>query len=630
MKRVLSWILAICLLFALVPTGALAAETVVESGSCGEDLQWAFYDSGLLQITGSGKMDYYNNTPEVPWFDYLAQITAVSFPEGLESLSHFTFYGCTGLTEVTFPESLKSLGNASFYGCTGLTEVVIPDSVTQLGAYTFSECANLERVELSDSLTGIHSEVFYFCKKLKSIDIPEGVTWIGEDAFCSCEAMTSVKLPQTLTSIGAGAFSGCWAIEDLDIPAGVETIGNDAFYGCRSYDELRIPEGACVGLRAFVGGQFTKLTLPDNVHCLGNFAFEDCDGITAVTIPSSLTFINYGLFYDCENLRDVIIPETIESIYTHAFSGCESLKYLAIPGSVRFIGDYSLGYLEDAEIRFLGDAPELEDWVFNRSVVTCYYPAENETWTEAVRQQYGGTVTWVPLGDGGHIHAWDAVTVAPTCTEEGYTLRSCRICGESEQTEFVDALGHEYVLGQCSRCGDTVDSGFGDVAPGSFYFDSVRWAVQRGITNGTGDGFAPNDACTRAQAVTFLWRAQGCPEPKTKHNPFTDVSEQDYYYKAVLWAAEEGITTGIGNGKFAPHNTCNRAETVTFLWRAKGAPARTGESGFRDVTGGDWYCQSVLWAVETGITNGVAADRFGPNEPCNRAQMVTFLYRASE
>lgn len=630
MKRVLSWVLTVCLLFALVPMGAMAVETVVESGSCGEGLQWAFYDSGLLQITGSGQMDYYNNTPEVPWFDYLAQITAVSFPEGLESLSHFTFYGCTGLTEVTFPQSLKSLGNSAFHGCTGLTEVVIPDSVTQLGAFTFSECANLERVELSDSLTGIGSEVFYFCKKLKSIDIPEGVTWIGEDAFCSCEAMTSVKLPQTLTSIGAGAFSGCWAIEDLDIPAGVETIGNDAFYGCRSYDELRIPEGACVGLRAFVGGQFTKFTLPDNVHCLGNFAFEGCDGITAVTIPSSLSFINYGLFYHCENLRDVTIPETIESIYNYAFSGCESLKYLVIPGSVKSIGDYALGYLENAEIRFRGDAPALGDWVFNRSVVTCYYPADNATWTEEVRQQYGGTVTWIPVSGCDDVHTWKQSFFEPTCTEDGYTLRVCQLCGECERTELVDALGHDYVRGQCSRCADTLDSGFDDVAPGSFYFDAVQWAVERGITYGTGDGFRPNDACTRAQIVTFLWRAQGRPEPKSKTNPFSDVSEKDYYYKAVLWAAEEGITHGVGGDRFAPHDTCNRAETVAFIWRAEGAPAQTGESCFRDVTDSDWYCQGVLWAVDNGITHGVSADRFGPYEPCNRAQIVTFLYRAAE
>ena len=213
--------------------------------------------------------------------------------------------------------------------------------------------------------------------------------------------------------------------------------------------------------------------------------------------------------------------------------------------------------------------------------------------------------------------------------EPGRRACSCTECGATLEEE-LPALGHDYVRGQCSRCADTLDSGFGDVAPGSFYFDSVCWAVERGIAYGTGKGFAPNDTCTRAQAVTFLWRAQGCPEPKTTENPFGDVSERDYFYKAVLWAAEEGIAHGVGRSRFAPHDICSRAETVTFLWRAEGSPAQAGESTFRDVTGSDWFCQGVLWAVENGITYGVTADRFGPAESCNRAQMVTFLYRATE
>ena len=171
---------------------------------------------------------------------------------------------------------------------------------------------------------------------------------------------------------------------------------------------------------------------------------------------------------------------------------------------------------------------------------------------------------------------------------------------------------------------------FTDVPGDSFYIDPVLWAVKEGITTGTDEThFDPNGQCMRAVVVTFLWRAAGSPEPTITENPFTDVKESDFFYKAVLWALENEITNGVSATEFGPFVLCNRAQVVTFLWRSQGKPATTTtESGFSDVTAADaFYYNAVLWAVENGVTNGVSATEFGVNVTCNRAQVVTFLYR---
>ena len=182
---------------------------------------------------------------------------------------------------------------------------------------------------------------------------------------------------------------------------------------------------------------------------------------------------------------------------------------------------------------------------------------------------------------------------------------------------------------KCLHCGETQVNPFVDVSVDSFYLESVLWAVENGITTGTSAAtFSPDEACVRAQAVTFLWRAAGSPEPETAVNPFVDVNESDFYYKAVLWAVEQGITNGMDDTHFGPMLECNRAQIVTFLWRAEGMPAAEGESVFTDVQPGAFYAEAVQWAAENGIANGMTETTFGPNAVCNRAQIVTFLYRA--
>ncbi|WP_417084698.1 S-layer homology domain-containing protein [Evtepia gabavorous] len=171
---------------------------------------------------------------------------------------------------------------------------------------------------------------------------------------------------------------------------------------------------------------------------------------------------------------------------------------------------------------------------------------------------------------------------------------------------------------------------FTDIPSGAYYENAVIWAADKGITGGTSaTTFAPNGICTRAQAVTFLWRAAGSPAPKSM-NSFADVPADAYYAKAVAWAVENGITSGTGGGKFSPDATCTRAQIVTFLYRAAGSPAVSGGSVFSDVKAGAYYADAVTWAANKGITGGIGNGLFGSDNNCTRAQIVTFLYRYVE
>ena len=226
------------------------------------------------------------------------------------------------------------------------------------------------------------------------------------------------------------------------------------------------------------------------------------------------------------------------------------------------------------------------------------------------------------------------ITVKPN---DGYELSKLTVTDQSGNRLSLNDQGNDKYTFTMPSGKVNVDAAFSkiettmnfwDVRQGDYYYDAVKWAVEKRITEGTGANFfSPNASCTRAQMVTFLWRAAGSPAPKSTANPFTDVSASDYYYNAVLWAVENGITTGASADRFAPGATVSRAQTVTFLYRANGSPAANGAS-FSDVAADEYYANAVAWAVQNGITTGTGNGKFSPNADCTRGQIVTLLYRA--
>lgn len=248
-------------------------------------------------------------------------------------------------------------------------------------------------------------------------------------------------------------------------------------------------------------------------------------------------------------------------------------------------------------------------------------PAENGRITASADAAEGSTVT---------------LTAAPN---NGYKVKSITVNdagGNKVQVTSTGTNTYTFVMPKSnvtvtSEFRKTPANEFNDVKDATaYYYDSVYWAVAKGVTSGTGDNnFTPNRTCTRQEVVTFLWRAMGQPEPETTVNPFTDVPENSYYYKAVLWASEHGITSGSGDGKFSPGRTCSRKEVVTFLWRTMNKPAGTGSNPFTDITK-DYSYDAILWANANSITTGTSATTFNPNGTCSRGQVATFLYRTFE
>lgn len=256
------------------------------------------------------------------------------------------------------------------------------------------------------------------------------------------------------------------------------------------------------------------------------------------------------------------------------------------------------------------------------------------TYDVTVKNSKNGTVT----ADRKTASSGSTVTLTIS-PEQGWTLETLTVtnAGGKEIDLNIVKAGEKYTFKMPSSNvtvaatfmeDNSILNSFVDVPSGSYYYDAVLWAVKNSITAGTDAiHFSPDGICTRAQAVTFLWRAAGSPAPKSATMPFTDVPAGSYYYNAVLWAVENDITKGTSDTAFSPDKTCTRAQIVTFLWRSQNAPAAGSSNPFTDVAAGDYYADAVLWAVKNDITKGTGATTFSPDADCTRAQIVTFLWR---
>ena len=254
------------------------------------------------------------------------------------------------------------------------------------------------------------------------------------------------------------------------------------------------------------------------------------------------------------------------------------------------------------------------------------------SYTVSVDKTENGTITVSPKSAS----KGDAVTITVK-PDKGYELEDLTVLDSKGKELALTEKNGKYTFkmpsGKVTVKGSFVEEApvqiFKDVPVDAYYYEAVKWAAEKGITGGVGNGlFAPNQPCTRAQIVTFLWRAAGSPAPKNTGTAFGDVKPGSFYEQAVAWAVENGITGGTGDGKFSPDATCTRAQSVTFLYRAAGSPAVSGSAEFGDVATNAYYADAVAWAAKNGITGGIGGGLFGSGNDCTRGQIVTFLYRA--
>lgn len=621
-------------------------------------------------------------------FKNCSGLTSVVLPEGLKDLQGGVFENCTGLTEIDIPDSVSMLGAYTFAGCTGLTDVTIPESETSIAGALFENCSSLTTIRLPAGLEYFGNRAFDGCP-IKAVYIPSVEDWLsisfdyystplrGRAAlYVDGKPLKEVVIPEGTETLKKFAFYGCTSLERITIPASVTTIDSFALHGCTALTSICVAEdnpnystdaqGVLFDkegktLLCFPAGYTGEYTTPEHIDTIDYFAFAGCSNLTGITITEGV-FPRFSAFQNCTSLQYASLPETLNGIAWDMFNNCPNLEYIIIPSGVRIIDDGAFRGCEGLKaVCFKGTPPEISESAFltNASTdgegrhipgLTLYYIEGTEGWTTPEWNGYP-TATW----DGVHFphtHDYQPIVTAPTCTQDGYTTYTCTICEDSYVADEVAALGHTWDEGKvttmptsekegvktftCTRCRATREEAiaklpaplFTDVKSGAYYADAVSWAVANNVTNGTSaTTFSPEETCTRGQIVTFLWRAAGEPSPNGTKNPFTDVKEDAYYYKAVLWAVEQGITTGSSETTFSPDESCTRGQVATFLWRYENKPTPAAKNPFADVTKGAYYYDAVLWAVEAGVTNGTSATTFSPDDTCTRGQIVTFLYR---
>ena len=659
---------------------------IIATSICGENMMWQLSKGGVLTIKGSGTFKDFTL-----WESYKPMIQQVIFSAAIEvpTIPANSFYRYQHLRTITLPDSVTSIGDYAFYDCSSLTSITIPEGVTSIGYWAFSDCSSLTSIIIPDSVTSIGNRAFMDCTSLTSVTIPDGVTSIGDYAFSGCSSLTSITIPESVTSIGDKAFGSCNSLKVVAFLGEKPSINSSAFAGVTA--DAYYPEsldsdsswkksGALSGYGGMLNWKpwytlgdnlFCEHVLEDTVvppTCTWGYTLHKCacgysyrtdfepgsghDMITDAAVPATCT--ETGLTEGSHCLRcDYKIAQEVTPKLGH-----DMITDAAVPATCTETGLTEGSHCSRCDYKIAQEVtPKLgHDMITDATVpATCtetgltegshcsrcdYKIAQEVTpklghdWGDPVYEWADDhsaiTATCVCKRDPAHAETENGVVTSAVTKEATYDAE-----GEITYTATFANPAFEpqtavVSLPRLERPTPTpAENPFADIRESAYYHDPVLWAVANNVTNGTSDTtFSPDEGCTRAQVVTFLWRAAGKPDPASSESPFSDVKEGAYYYNAVLWAVEKGITNGTSDKTFSPDETCTRAQIVTFLWRYEEQPAPAGTNNpFADVKPNAYFDSAVLWAVEKGITNGTSATTFDPEDTCTRAQVVTFLYR---
>lgn len=657
-KRILSLLLALVMVLTILPTVALAEDASL-AGFCGGDANaekektitgatWVYgvktdfstdiyknvswrldkngTDTYTLTLSGSGKMADYLAEKVRPWYSYASKITKLIVEDGV-----------------------SSVGSRTCYNFTVLTDVSLADTVTDIGEFSFSGCSALVSVDLSN-VTSIRANALRGDRALSDIRLSRDLKVIDYQAFRDSGAdNSSISIPASVTEIGFGAFEGAKFTNVLNLP-NVEKVGAFAFNKSKfaavvlTNAELAIVSGKeedhgneCDD-SVFSGNKAVFYTsVPSVMDKLYNENRENNIGIIACTNGGSFTpDTKFGGFTLAEPQKDGCIfagwfsdPELTK---TEGLSE-ENGTYTGTPTTdIHADGRRYYAKWEPSADSILGKTDGEQMAVDFGTVFYGDTPSATVTFTgsNALKEikSYGGF--FEAKIDGMNVVITPKADLQPDTYADTLYVHT-----ENGAVHFISVT---LIVTEKSTDGDLPfwlpaaigSNPFSDVAGGAYYNEAVRWAVKYGIASGTdAKHFSPDAACTRGQAVTFLWRAAGCPAPTLAENPFADVKPTDYCYDAVLWAVQTGVAKGTSASTFSPDAACTRGQIVTFLYRAAGSPSGYANSGYVDVPETSYCAAPVAWAVALRVTSGTSAITFSPDALCTRAQIVTFLYRAN-
>ncbi len=590
-------------------------------------------------------------------FEGCSSLEKITLPEGVTEIGDHAFSGCINMTDINFPESLDYIGTGAFMSCRALKSVTFPERMSDIGQYAFSNSGISDSIVLPNGLTEIPYRAFEYCP-LTGIAIPEGVTTIADSAFTGCNNLTAITIPASLESIEYESFCNCSKLKNIHIVSIEDWLKLHEqermlywskechlFVDGTEITEAVVPDSLevldtysfayCINLQ--------NVILPDGLMSIGKNAFYRCISLERIDFPETVTMINECAFYSCKSLTSVLIPDQVEQIERFTFEGCDSMREVYIPVSVRDIDNGAFDVKESVAVLYGGTVEQWEDIIIG----------DRNNFADPIQFSEGIILSTssltLPTGQGMQL----VYRVVPSEFSGSVSWTSSNPKVAAVDTNgYITALTYgKAVISAEVKSGNSaykktcvVQTRYYDVADSSkYYFTPVYWAADHSITNGYGNVyFGTDENCTREQMITFLWRQVGKPSSKLKIAPFADMDDSNvYYYKAVLWAYEKGITKGYSSGEYAGMFgiglPVTREDTVTFIYRMAGTPAVSDADlntySFPDAESGKYYRKPITWAAKNGITKGYSsgeyAGLFGVGLNVLRQDIVTFLYRYS-
>ena len=504
------------------------AGTILGSGKCGDAANWTLTADGKLTVSGSGEIwNSFDGTFwatedgfKMRWDGLNGYIKQIEIQQGITVIGDYAFANCPRLTKVDIADSVESIGYYGFEMCENLKQVMLPNTVKTMAEGAFYQCVRMETAKLSSGLQEVPENAFVGCTLLKTVQIPNGVQKIGRSAFSVCYSLQGLELPASVVSIEPCAFAQSFDPAKkitLTIPETVTEIGWGCFdecnlYGIKLYAKIEKLDSNMFDLchylqtvelsntiKTFADGVFNEcvnlrsVKLPANLENFGEGAFISCASLEKVEIPAKVQEIPTNTFMRCSSLKEVVIPNSVKTIGSNAFYECTSLKTITIPASVKEIGNgafYACKAL--ATVRFEGNAPEVGANIFaSAGNITVYYPRNNNTWTQTVKDQimagypyvtftashgandphtagtwqFDANTHWQICPDCGitsneAAHKWDAgrITRQPNCKEAGKKVYTCQTCGGTKEENIPKTADHSYDYScdeQCNVCGET-------------------------------------------------------------------------------------------------------------------------------------------------------------------------------
>ena len=687
-----------------VSTGVFSGKTLTISGTGampnfdfphGNLAPWWNYDAlGMLTSFGNFKLegelkkvvikDGVTNVGDYALF-FLPAATQVTLPGSVTRIGRYGIAMCSKLTGMSIPKGVTEIGDFGLAG-DGLTAVTLPDGLQSLGRGAFDTCASLTNTTLPAAITAVPGKCFADCTKLLNVKYAGTVTAIGDLAFESCKALTEAPIPETVTTIDKAAFTGCTALTDVTIPAGVTAIPEDCFRGCTALADMKLP-----GTVTSVGhNAFTGCTALKDVRCYGAAPAVEPGNSEAHSFEPAIVTIHYN--------PDPVYGWTLDADgkwqgYTVSSKGaCLHTGYgtteNTVPATCGEAGHVDTICSNCGEVVSTKEIPATGAHTWDNGTVTTE-PTETtpgvRTFTCAV---CGATRTETIPATGAHDYQFTK-NVAPTCTADGYDLYTCSGCGATEKRNPKPALGHKWDSGKvtteptettpgvrtytCTVCGQTRtetipatgahthtwDNGTVTIAPTETtpgvrtYTCTVCGATRTETIPATGahthvwdNGtvtIAPTETTpgvrtytctvcgqTKNEIIPATGGSSVCPGgPSCPSYGFSDVAgPNDWSHEGIDYCVRRSLMVGTGVGTFSPGMNCSRAQIVQILYNLSGD--KTDYSRyylpFTDVAPGAWYYDAVAWAYTNNVVSGTSETTFAPNDVITREQMAVILY----